>query len=384
MPASMAVQYSPTVLTPGRSVIVVPLFFSLQAARGIAALIIVGGHILCMGFHPAAGEPRFTVLSHLGEVGYDLFFVLSGFSLIASERYQFGMKGQMWTFLKRRFFRIYPLYWVYFLAVFVVLRMEPDMSLRSASDALDFVRAFLLLPQPTSALLTPAWPLVQLMWCYLILALLLRVSCRRLVQALLGWGAITLYALTRLPPPDNAYLRVMVHASSLEFIWGALAGVAYLKLLKFLPRTTLAEPLILALGAGGIGYAWSSGVVDHASVASFMPWSRAMGVGAGVAFLLLFFALQESKGNVKVPRALVEIGGMSYSLLLSCIFTLSLCNGAWQRSGSGEGPYWQAGLWGGIFFVLVMLMAVFCFFLVEKRLASYCARPRTTPFVHRQ
>lgn len=347
---------------------------SLQAARGLAALIIVGSHVSYLNAQYMSAQLASLDFTYFGEVGCDLLFVLSGFSLVVSDHYQFGLKGQVSTFLKRRFFRIYPLYWAYFLAVSVVLRMEPDLVHRSPSDVVDLIPSILLLPQASPPMFRLAWTLVQLMWCYLVLATFLRLSLNHLVVTLCCWAALIFYAVAWLPSPHNTYLRVMVHASSLEFIFGALAGVAYLKLLRFSPETIIAEPLMLAIGVGSIGYALSRGLIDHTSVSNFMPWPRAVDIGAGTALMLLFFALQEAKGQVKIPALLKTIGDLSYSLLLSYVFTLGMCSQIGLGWANGEGSVWQAGFFELISFALALLVAGCCHLLVEKPFSRYCTR----------
>lgn len=321
-----------------------------------------------------SASPGALEVAYLGELGWDLLFVLSGFSLVLSEHCQFGSKGQAWTFLKRRFFRIYPLYWAYFVAVFVLLRLEPGPTHRAPSDGVDLIASFLLLPYAPVPMFKLAWTLTQLLWCYLVLAAFLRLHLKSLVVGLSCWAALMLYALAWLPTPHNPCWRVMVHASSLEFIFGALAGVVYLTLSKRSPRTVMAEPLMLMLGVGSIGYTLTHEVVGYASVADFMPWPRAVGIGAGAALLLVFLALQDTRRKVKVPVVLKGIGDLSYSLLLSSVLTLGLCSQIWQGWLSGQTSAWQGGLVGGLSFGLALLVAFFCHWLVEKPLSRYCNR----------
>ncbi|TMU73951.1 acyltransferase [Pseudomonas fluorescens] len=349
-------------------------YLSLQAVRGLAAFIIVAGHVSSLSAQYMNASPGAMEMAHLGEVGWDLLFVLSGFSLVLSEHCQFGAKGQAWTFLKRRFLRVYPLYWAYFVAVFVLLRLEPGPTHRAPSDGVDLIASLLLLPYAPVPMFNQAWTLTQLLWCYLVLAAFLRLNLKALVVALSCWAALVLYAIAWLPAPHNPYGHVMVHASSLEFIFGALTGVVFLRLGKRSPGTVMAEPLMLVLGLGSIGYTLTHEVVGYTSVAGLMSWPRAMGIGAGTALLLAFLALQETRRKVNVPVALKGIGDLSYSLLLSYALTLGWCSQIWQGWLSGQASVWQVGLVGGLSFVLALIVAFFCHWFVEKPFAHYCSR----------
>ncbi|MBP4002541.1 acyltransferase family protein [Pseudomonas koreensis] len=351
-----------------------PPYLSLQAVRGLAALIIVASHVASISAQHMNASPVVMEMAHLGELGWALLFVLSGFSLVLSEHCQFGAKGQAWTFLKRRFFRIYPLYWAYFVVVVVLLRLEPGPTHRAPGDGVDLIASFLLLPYAPAPMFKLAWTLTQLLWCYLVLAAFLRLHLKSLVVALSCWAALMFYALAWLPAPHNPYWRVMVHASSLEFIFGALAGVVYLTLSKRSPGRVMAEPFVLMLGVGSIVYTLPLGSVGNAGVADFMPWPRAVGIGAGTALLLLFLALQETRRKVKVPVVLKGIGDLSYSLLLSYTLTFGLCSQIGQAWLSGQVSVWQVGLVGLLSFILALIVAFLCHWLVEKPLSRYCSR----------
>src|SRR6185503_7562101 len=88
---------------------------SLQAGRGMAALMVVLYHAyIKYGF----GGSGFTGhIFSLGFAGVDFFFVLSGF-IIAYTSYPFiGNKEKTIFFIRKRFLRVYPIYWVYLVVV---------------------------------------------------------------------------------------------------------------------------------------------------------------------------------------------------------------------------------------------------------------------------
>ncbi len=85
---------------------------SIQVLRAIAAIAVVFIHATANQFHNGPGT------FYWGSAGVDLFFVISGFIIGTVAPGQEPLK-----FLKRRAWRIYPLWWVAFLPFIIV---QPD------------------------------------------------------------------------------------------------------------------------------------------------------------------------------------------------------------------------------------------------------------------
>ena len=86
-----------------------PQLRTIQVARGIAANLVVFSHLFLVETkYTAAGVlPAFTLY---GIAGVDLFFVLSGFIMVAVAGRDIGPIEFLW----RRATRIYPTYWLSF------------------------------------------------------------------------------------------------------------------------------------------------------------------------------------------------------------------------------------------------------------------------------
>ncbi len=84
-------------------------YVSLDYLRGLTALIIMIYHLFRDCFHPTDAG---SFLGRMGIYGVSLFFVLSGLSMaIAYDNYFKGF-GTIIRFFIRRFFRIWPLFWI--------------------------------------------------------------------------------------------------------------------------------------------------------------------------------------------------------------------------------------------------------------------------------
>lgn len=342
---------------------------SLQAARGLAALFVVAFHSLFINAKYVQGESLLPELFVFGQTGVDLFFVISGFVMIIAFRDKFGLKGQVSNFLKGRFFRIYPTYWVYLLAVFLVFQVKPEMVNGSQGGSFDLTSSIFLLPHSSLPLLMVAWSLIHEVWFYLVFAFILLLPSKWVPAAFIVWLTAIVCTSLIAPVPGNPYLRVISHEFSLEFIFGALAGLAYLKLSQRPSGDSVAVAVMALAGLAGLGYALTTEVVDGSDVIQSISLERAFAVGGGYTLLLLALALQESKSRLKVFGALKSLGDMSYSLYLSHILTLSVCGKVWLMLGVGE------GVWGGIVFwvvtfIAVIVVAYLSYLLIEKFLVS--------------
>src|SRR5689334_9337029 len=102
---------------------------SIDFLRGIAVILVLFRH------HWVGID----ALQHIGWVGVDLFFVLSGFlvsGLLFAEEKKYG-KVERFRFLVRRGFKIYPLFYLSLVLTFIAslyIPILPDMSLKGSLE----------------------------------------------------------------------------------------------------------------------------------------------------------------------------------------------------------------------------------------------------------
>jgi peptidoglycan/LPS O-acetylase OafA/YrhL len=91
---------------------------SIQYLRAFAAIMVVYYHIFSnrVAEHWGAGRD-------IGLSGVDIFFVISGFIMWTSTSHQ---RGGVAKFLKRRIFRVYPLWWIALTAWITIRLVLPD------------------------------------------------------------------------------------------------------------------------------------------------------------------------------------------------------------------------------------------------------------------
>ena len=89
---------------------------SLQAIRAISAWLVIIDHTLLELSHNKVEDRLTHIAWSLGSAGVYAFFVISGFIMVHISWDGFGQNVSTASFIKRRFLRIAPLYWIATLA----------------------------------------------------------------------------------------------------------------------------------------------------------------------------------------------------------------------------------------------------------------------------
>jgi peptidoglycan/LPS O-acetylase OafA/YrhL len=152
-----------------------------------------------------------------GNLGVDFFFTLSGFIITYIHLKDIKRRGSPKTFLVKRFIRIFPFYWIVLLAV---IALEPS----SFPGWKLFVENVLLFRLPMSVMpLKVAWSLTFEIAFYLLFALAIAAGWKiaRVMMAI--WVLLIVFATTF----HNGLLQVLTSNMNIEFLFGCLAGYAF-------------------------------------------------------------------------------------------------------------------------------------------------------------
>lgn len=301
----------------------------LDAARGVASLAVVL-------FHRPRPEgfwhPLEAVVSR-GEVGVQIFFVISGYCIYASaDRLAAASADRLAAvsaparvFLSRRFWRIYVCYWASLaLALLVsVWLTDADYGLRDIVGNMFIVQPYLHARQPVAAY----WTLVVEQQFYLVIGVVLLKPFRAwrhelmLVSALVG-GLYTLRVL-----PSNAWTNGTVVAHWLEFSLGILIFLV-------LHRPRLRLPAVLML--------------VFACACAFQGTYRTIAAGAFALGSLVLFG---SDTRIAASRAYAPfrfLGMISYSLYLTHEVSFELVNRVFFGSSNPTLVSYLAGVTGAV------------------------------------
>ncbi len=281
---------------------------NLQALRALAAWMVVMHHLRA---------PLGEVWAPLGETlifasGVDIFFVLSGYVMVASTR---GRRVSPTAFLTRRLVRIAPLYWLVTTVIVIALLAGLNPIGIASWEWRDIAASYLFLGVERSdgypgPLLGVGWTLAYEAFFYALFGLALLM--RRNVAATTGALIVVCVLLGAITDPSSFIGQFYTAPILLEFAIGA--GLAHLSLRRWGG---------LMLGAGVVGL-----VIGAAALATIAPsgdlitpggdgaiW-RLMCFGAPAALIVGGALALESCGAICRNRFVLDQGDASYALYL--------------------------------------------------------------------
>src|SRR4051794_40777008 len=118
-------------------------YTGVQALRFVAALLVVMTHAT---LYTSERLDDSLPVWHFGEVGVDIFFVISGFVMMVSTQRLVGRRDGWKYFWMRRTIRIVPLYWIATTIKLLALVVAPAAILHATLDPRDVVLSYLFLP----------------------------------------------------------------------------------------------------------------------------------------------------------------------------------------------------------------------------------------------
>ncbi|UOA08554.1 acyltransferase [Methylobacter sp. S3L5C] len=338
---------------------------SLQAIRAFAAIAVMlfhGTQILHERLH-------YLFLNNLfipGFSGVDVFFVLSGFIIFYTSSPE---KSNVGIFLKKRFIRIYPIYWIVTILLIISFLFSPSSEQSYKSDLGIILGSFWLYPQK-QYIVGVAWTLTYEVIFYLVFALTYLRKPIFLLYAFIGWiTAILLFYFFNIKTNIFA-IDVLTNPIILNFSFGCLVAFVY----KRHSEITHSEwffwgGLILFVLMWSIFYQLKSSNAE--AFTDDMARVYLFGIPAS---LLIFGALYLP---MAVPGLLVYLGDASYSLYLVHGTVLSILIKIVLKSNYGT---LFANFSGAIILFISTLAISCCFYsLVEKNLLIYLNRVLVAP-----
>lgn len=110
------------------------------------------------------GIKAFSIPFSFGHAGVPFFFVLSGFIIISAHRNDICKPQMLAGYLRKRFARIYPAYWIVFLSVFFLAIASTTLRNSVPHDAFLVLKSLLLIPQDAKALGGTGAPVIDVAW----------------------------------------------------------------------------------------------------------------------------------------------------------------------------------------------------------------------------
>ena len=295
----------------------------IDILRGIAILMVMVVHTsqAVNGVSQLVGD-----IDRYGQMGVQLFFVASAYTLCFSRINRAGEKQPLISFLIRRFFRIAPLYYVaiiaYFLAesnmhILALIKMPYSFyNFETIASNMLFIHGFI--PSANNNIVPGGWSIGTEMAFYLLFPSLFTLFDR----AYQKYGIVSLYCLVGL----SVFLNIIVQLV-LQQLWAINLNdnsFIYYNLINQLPvfllgitiffhhhyeipiRLSISIQILISIGITIIGIILLPSK-QYWLVAAFMP------VVAGISFVFLLNILRELKHS---NTFLAEIGKVSYSMYI--------------------------------------------------------------------
>jgi exopolysaccharide production protein ExoZ len=282
---------------------------SLQILRAVAVLLVAWPHAgQTLGF--------MNVLPHFAVFGIDIFFVISGF-IIASVLLRMKQEpgpGAMWSFLKRRLIRIFPIYWFFWF-------VESARFLHGHGFFLqNYFPSFLLLPGlfPRYPLIVGfSWTLVFEIFFYYVLAAILLVTVKRAIPVAMGvFAAVVL--IGHFVGLVGTGLIIVANPMLLEFTFGATVALLFARVGK---RRKLGRTMVIV----GVAMAFylrahpeHGGASDmHMILGAVEVMRRVLTWGLSAVLIVGGVIFWSPEIKTRAGRTAVVLGNASYSAYLA-------------------------------------------------------------------
>jgi exopolysaccharide production protein ExoZ len=276
----------------------------IQILRGYAAMLVVVTHLWSAGVISSA--LRF---SRIGGLGVDIFFVISGFIMCYSLRDQISSNDSV-QFLKKRVFRVYPIYLLVLIPFLVQYLNQPGTPV----DPLMIIGNLLLSPSFLGGsdyrmLVGPAWTLTYELFFYALFAVAIFSSRSKtraiytvIMMILLMVASINLLGLKGERLQWSNFQYIVGDTLLLNFVIGCVCYFLWRKYGRevFSFWTALGAALVLT-------------VVSLALSKFGLPRILSLGLPAGAIVLIFLFAEFEKR---QLTRPLLFLGSASYSIYL--------------------------------------------------------------------
>lgn len=281
----------------------------VQILRGVAALLVVFMHA-GENFKKNFGGFFLDDFFRFGGAGVDIFFVLSGFIITYTSYHNISRPEKTGAFIKRRFIRIFPTYWViatFFLLLQFALPSFYPTKFPSEPGAL--LSTFFLLPDHIM-LNGVSWTLTYEIFFYLTFILAFLVPSRKVVMgiALVYLVSIIIAGIYANSFTGNRWLNLVFFPKIIEFIIGIVAAVIFQRIPKRAAIWLILFGALLFLGSGifsNMGYYLTQN-----------NFNRVIIFGIPSFLIICGIVRYEMETTIRAPKFLLQLGDGSYSLYL--------------------------------------------------------------------
>lgn len=308
------------------------MIHSIQIFRGIAALLVLLFH---SGYYAEryGSESFLAAVFSFGHAGVEFFFVLSGFVIYLIHKKDLHTPQRADNYLKKRFLRIYPTFFVthvFLVMVYTVLEKKSIIA---------FMKALIFLPHENSFYLTVAWSITYEVVFYLLFLLFILLPLRSAIGISIVVCCILFFSTVI--PFEPGYLAMFI------------AGVVAVELRSRV--AWLAESRIVFLAGNLIFLA--SGYLEVRQGLNF-------GFGYALGAFLILVSCTTFENFFERRKFLLYLGEASYSIYLFHTIALSFVARLVPKNI-------QADLFFAICAATALVICLVFYFLFEKNQKIY-------------
>ncbi len=343
---------------------------SLQVLRAVAAIAIVMAHV------NRITEIYLNVNLHFSfavfhDWGIDLFFVISGFIIFYTHFKDFGNAERLRNFLKKRFLRIYPTYWLVTLILLPIFFIFPGIGSGYERDISVIIKSLMLFPQSHSPILFVGWTLVHEIRFYLIFALLIyKKRLGIIIASLILLGTLFRY-IGNINTGNFLIDDYLLSYYNWEFFLGCVASYLLISTQARLVKALLASSMVLTFVVVLLNQPLkiNETILQLSFDNSLLIRQRIFLLGIPFAMILYLLARLELKTKVVMPKFLMYLGAASYSMYLIHYLFISLLLRVVIKTNLFHSSFFSYAM----FIVALVSIAGGCLFysLVEKPLLKY-------------
>lgn len=344
---------------------------SIQFLRAVAALLVVYEH--SMDFQISFGtssQQNFYNLDNFGCIGVDLFFVISGFIITYVANNYNGVDAGF-QFLKKRFWRINPVYYIASLLFLTVTLFQYELK-GTMSAINSFIDTLLIIPATGNLnsfkpMLVVGWTLSFEWFFYLLFFALILGNVKR-KTIYLPSIILVLIGIGQLIQPYDLRLQFITNPIMLEFVLGVIICQLYLNNIKIpawvaaasLVAGMICYALLIRFGFGNVWY-YEYTINGKISLHKFLIWGIP---SSAIVFGCIFLEKNGYLSRLFSNRLSQLLGDASYSIYLIHIIILNILTTVYIKTNF----FWQGDIMIWLQLIVTTAVAIAFYQLVEKPL----------------
>lgn len=239
--------------------------------------------------------------------GVYYFFTLSGFMIYYLYKNSFGKPDKLKRFLYGRFIKIYPLYLIITLCIFLIYLFIPSIADGHETDISKVVTSLLLLPHEYGPTLGVSWSLVHTVFFYLIVSVAFLENKKLSLIILTLWSIISLLFSLKILTASHFLINFIFNYNNLIFLFGI--GCAFI--VTRIKINYYLSLVFIFIGLVGFPMSWFN------TQYSVVDINLQVTTSFSSILIILGLASIDLQREIPLPKLAKYLGDASYSIYLT-------------------------------------------------------------------